>query len=161
MIEKVLEIVARALSVVIMLMGLIGLFMLMSIGADAKAEPKPVTGFQEDSEEYWDALEELALITLAEAGNQSVYGKQLVIDVILNRVQSDEFPDTIPEVIEQPGQFAAYSNGAIWRQELSPEICALVLAEINDQADTEVLFFQCGGYHRTPVVKEGAHYFSK
>ena len=34
----------------------------------------------------------------SEAGNQGLYGKQLVADVILNRVNSPNFPDTFWEV---------------------------------------------------------------
>ena len=38
-----------------------------------------------EEEEYFDALEELAICVEAEAGNQGLLGKRMVVDVILNR----------------------------------------------------------------------------
>lgn len=62
------------------------------------------------SEEYWcDDLELLACLVWAEAGNQDLKGKQLVADVVLNRMNDERFPNTISEVIYQPGQF--YKEG--------------------------------------------------
>ena len=40
-------------------------------------------------------------------------GKRLVVDVVLNRVDSPLFPDTITEVLEQTGQFTIMWNGAV------------------------------------------------
>ena len=56
----------------------------------------------------YDSLEMLAKCVQAEAGNQGLLGKRLVVDVILNRVDSDRFPNTIEGVITQSGQFAVY-----------------------------------------------------
>lgn len=53
----------------------------------------------------------LQKIALAEAESEGVYGMALVMSVIMNRVASPDFPDTIEEVIKQDGQFAAYSSG--------------------------------------------------
>ena len=56
-------------------------------------------------EEYWDSLELLAICVEAEAGNQSLEGKRLVVDVILNRVddRSGVWGDDIASVITQRG----------------------------------------------------------
>lgn len=61
----------------------------------------------------WDAEESYMLmkIAMAEAEGESVEGKALVMLVVLNRVWSDEFPDTIEEVIFQPGQFSPVMEG--------------------------------------------------
>ncbi len=61
----------------------------------------------------WDVDETymLANIAMAEAEGEDMKGKALVILVVLNRVQSDEFPDTIEEVIKESNQFTAYENG--------------------------------------------------
>lgn len=61
----------------------------------------------------WDADESemLARIAMAEAEGEDVEGKALVILVVLNRVWSDKFPDSIEEVITQERQFTAYENG--------------------------------------------------
>ena len=45
----------------------------------------------------------------AEAGNQDLKGKRLVACVILNRMESEEFPDTANGVLSQPGQFSTYT----------------------------------------------------
>ena len=47
-------------------------------------------------------------ITFLEAGNQSMEGQRAVIEVILNRVLSANFPDTVEGVLSQPGQFATW-----------------------------------------------------
>jgi N-acetylmuramoyl-L-alanine amidase len=57
---------------------------------------------------YW-----LSRIINAESGNQSLEGKLGVGNVILNRVNSASFPNTIYGVIFQRSQFTPASNGAI------------------------------------------------
>lgn len=46
-------------------------------------------------------LEEMAAIVFLEAGNQCMDGQQAVAEVILNRVISGDFPDTVHDVIHQ------------------------------------------------------------
>lgn len=53
----------------------------------------------------------LAKMAMAEAEDQDTEGKALVILVIINRVLSGEFPDSVEEVIFQQGQFSPISNG--------------------------------------------------
>lgn len=59
----------------------------------------------------------LAKIAMAEAEDQDVQGKALVILVVLNRVNDDRFPDTVKEVIYQPKQFSPVANGRFGRVE--------------------------------------------
>lgn len=61
----------------------------------------------------WSAEESylLAKIAMAEAEGCSTQTKTLIIMCVLNRVQSDEFPDTIKEVIFQENQFSPIDNG--------------------------------------------------
>ena len=60
----------------------------------------------------WKELYLLAKIAMAEAEGEDTEGKALVMLVVLNRAWGDnEFPDTIEEVIYQPGQFSPISNG--------------------------------------------------
>ena len=47
---------------------------------------------------------------MAEAEGECEEGKRLVIDTILNRVDSEHFPDTVYEVIYQPNQFSSMWN---------------------------------------------------
>lgn len=53
----------------------------------------------------------LERIVEAEAGDQGVEGMIYVADVILNRVYSKDFPNTIRDVVFAPGQFSPVSNG--------------------------------------------------
>lgn len=72
----------------------------------------------------WDADDSyrLAKIAMAEAEGEDTEGKALVILVVLNRVWSDDFPDTIEGVIAEDTQFAAYENGRYDRVEPDAEI---------------------------------------
>lgn len=71
--------------------------------------PKP-TYTEED-------LDLLARIINAEAGCDWMpdWVQQMVGSVVLNRVESDLFPDTIREVIYQPGQYGPVYNGMIYQ----------------------------------------------
>lgn len=114
--------------------------------------------------EYCDSLELLAICVEAEAGNQDLKGRQLVADVILNRVDSERFPDTITEVITQPYQFASYWDGHMDRvEEPSPLTFEAVQRELEGREDTEILFFTEGKYNPycEPLYKYGAHYFGR
>lgn len=77
--------------------------------------------YQPDKEE----LEILERIVEAEAGNQDAEGKLLIANVILNRVESEKFPDTVKEVVLQKEkgvcQFSPVSSGRIWKVEISEE----------------------------------------
>ena len=53
----------------------------------------------------------LARIAMAEAEGCNIQTKTLIIMCVLNRVWSDEFPDTIEEVIFQENQFSPIDNG--------------------------------------------------
>lgn len=61
----------------------------------------------------WSAKESylLARIAMAEAEGCNTQTKTLIIMCVLNRVWSDEFPDTIEEVIFQENQFSPINNG--------------------------------------------------
>lgn len=58
----------------------------------------------------------LAQIIYAEAKGEPYNGKIAVGNVILNRVKSEQFPDTIRGVIFQNGQFSPVSDGSIYNQ---------------------------------------------
>ena len=57
--------------------------------------------------------EVLLRIVQAEAGICDPKGKILVADVIINRVLSGKFPDSVKAVVYQPSQFQPVSNGTI------------------------------------------------
>ncbi|WP_216829788.1 cell wall hydrolase [Alkalihalobacterium elongatum] len=55
----------------------------------------------------------LARIVRAEAQTEPFEGKVAVADVVLNRLESSQFPNTIKGVIYQRGQFQPVSNGQV------------------------------------------------
>lgn len=71
----------------------------------------------------------LMKIAQSEAGNQGVDGMALVMDVVLNRVASDNYPDTVYEVISQKGQFESFTNGR-YNLAIPSADCHMALAEI-------------------------------
>ncbi len=83
----------------------------------------------------------------AEAGNQDLYGKRLVADVILNRIDSPKFPNTLYEVVNEKGQFTVMRNGAYQKAlgRISPESYqALTLEMSGKRLDYGILYFSRG-----------------
>ena len=97
----------------------------------------------------------MAQVVRAEAGNQDDVGKRLVVDCILNRLDSDSFPDTIEEVVTQENQFASY-------QWYTQDDWDAVADEIVDRTDNDIVFFRTDHYsnHGEPAYQYGDHYFS-
>lgn len=104
----------------------------------------------------------LALLTMAEAEGESEEGKRLVIDTVLNRVDSEHFPDTISEVIYQKNQFTSMYNGRVDRVEITEEVVRLVEEEVQNRTNSDVIFFHANRYgdYGTPMFSVGNHYFS-
>lgn len=102
----------------------------------------------------------LAKTVEAEAGNQSIEGKRLVCAVILNRVEHEAFPDSVEKVLSQPNQFTTYKKlgytDITWQDQLAVQM------ELERRSNTEVLFFNCGGYipNTNKLMKFEDHYFS-
>jgi Cell wall hydrolyses involved in spore germination len=87
---------------------------------DSAREPERVTSdISRSSQIVYDQEDVilLAKIIYAEARGESFEGQVAVGAVVLNRVESPKFPDTIREVIYQPGQFSAVLDRQI---ELTP-----------------------------------------
>lgn len=104
----------------------------------------------------------IALITMAEAEGESEYGQRLVIDTILNRVDSNQFPNTVSGVVYQKYQFSSVWNGRVDRCCVLESIRNLVIEECRSRTNSDVLYFTAGRYGKygTPMFREGNHYFS-
>lgn len=95
----------------------------------------------------------------AEAGNQDLDGCRLVADVVLNRIDSEKFPNTMEEVIYAPGQFSVIRNGALKKAqgEISEKVVQAVDMELSGKRlNYDVLYFNNkpnGGW------QYGSHYF--
>lgn len=98
---------------------------LMALFAIGLALCNPLTAQAEECIKYervvcdLTAEEEVLIqkIALAEAENQGIGGMAFVMQVILNRIQSDDFPDTLEEVISQENQFSVYDSGVYLEKE--------------------------------------------
>lgn len=109
-------------------------------------------------------IELMALVTMAEAENQPVEGQRLVIDTFLNRKDHPDpyFPDTIYEVIWQPGSYTCMTNGRTSRCYVKDELVQLVKEELVSRTNYDVIYFSAGGYsgYGTPVIMIGDHGFT-
>lgn len=107
----------------------------------------------------YDSLEMLAKCVQAEAGNQGLLGKRLVVDVILNRVDSDRFPNTVEGVISQRGQFSVYPS--MMNRVPDEETYQAICMELSNRTDADILFFSAHKYNSccTPAYQHGDHYF--
>lgn len=116
-----------------------------------------------DEELYYDSLETLAICVMAEAGNQDLDGMRMVADVILNRVDDADFPDTIEGVISQKYQFSSYWDGGMQKWNVpSEQVYKACQMELKNRSYPGLIYFCEGGYSRygTPAFKHGDHYFS-
>lgn len=115
-----------------------------------------------------DAKEMVALMVCAEAGNQDLDGMRLVADVILNRVDSDKFPDqnTVEDVLFAEGQFGPISDGRYWEMgwviDDYPDVYKAVEMEWDreDRLDQNVLYFNTTWDNGKNPFQHGDHWFS-
>ena len=117
-----------------------------------------------EEEDIESEYELLACLVYAEAGNQSDYGKELVADVVLNRVDSPSFPDTITDVIYQKYQFSSVWDGGLDKAfERVDDSCYMAVKRARSRRlDSKILFFTAYEYNKygTPAYKVGDHCFS-
>lgn len=113
-------------------------------------------------EEYVEDIELIALVTMAEAEGECEEGKRLVIDTILNRVDSVYFPDTVYGVVYQANQFSSMWNGRVDKCFVDDDICQLVEEELQSRTNVDTIFFTAGEYGKygRPMFQVGNHYFS-
>jgi N-acetylmuramoyl-L-alanine amidase len=82
-----------------------------------------------------------ARVVHAEARGESFEGKVAVAHVILNRVEDNQFPNTVYEVIRQPGQFQPVRNGKINQPAGQEAVKAVEEALQNRSHRHEALYF--------------------
>lgn len=78
--------------------------------AKAEAEAKQAAAAIPYSNEDYEILKR---IVQAESGGCDMKGRILIANVIMNRVRSNEFPDTIAAVVYQKSQFSPVADGSM------------------------------------------------
>ena len=118
---------------------------------------KPTHGYSSDE------VNLVALCMLGEAEGECEIGKRLVVDTILNRVDSNHFPNSIYSVVYQPHQFSCMESPRIKRITVTDADRRIVEQEMINRMSDEVIFFYAGRYseYGTPLYQVGGHCFSK
>lgn len=108
-----------------------------------QSEDKRISGF----EISYDDAQMLMQIAMAEAEGEGIQGKAMVMAVVLNRVDSPDFPNNVHDVIfqEYKGvyQFTSVQDGRYY--EIEPDVdCHIALSEIErGEYDTvDALYFE-------------------
>ena len=113
---------------------------------------------------YGSDLDLLAALVWAEAGDQPIpEGLCYVCDVVLNRVDSPAWPNTIADVIYQPGQFSVVNNGALNRAFGNiPQVCYdAVQSQLAGRLNYDIIYFSMGyNANGTLAFTHGTHYYS-
>lgn len=108
---------------------------------------------------YW-----MSRIITAEAGNQCLEGQIAVGNVVLNRVASPRYANTVQSVIFQAGQFDPVRSGAVYCNPFDQCVVAAKLALEGYNVVGNALYFQQSRYgdmsnYGSYVMNIGAHYF--
>lgn len=102
-------------------------------GIRESEEAERMTGMQQDEEARRavktvvryripvnkDSRRIMERIVEAEAGDQNVAGRQMVANVIINRIKSKNFPNSVKGVVFAHRQFSPVSNGSYYRVSVS------------------------------------------
>lgn len=127
------------------------------------AEIEEGVSVQEETTEYVYDLSErdmelLLRIVEAEAGCEDEDGRILVANVVLNRMESELFPDSVAEVVLQTNngvsQFSPVSSGSIWTVEVSEETREAVEKALEGENISQgALFFAARKYADSKRMK--------
>lgn len=83
----------------------------------------------------------LTRLMMAEAGGEGDIGELYVLHVVLNRIKSPEFPDTVKEVVFQNKngvyQFSSVCDGRIWEVE-PDEVCFEIISDTESEYEDYV-----------------------
>lgn len=84
----------------------------------------------------------LERIVEAESGDQTIKGRQMVANVILNRMKSEKFPNSVREIVFASRQFSPVSNGSYYRVKVSSQTKKAVEKALKEKDNTNgALYF--------------------
>ncbi len=117
--------------------------------AKAEAEAKAKAEREEKLAKFReDEIYLLAAIIHCEARGESYEGQVAVGAVVLNRVKSSKFPNTIKDVIYQKGQFSPVSSGTLDRVLLNGNVSSSCLSAAKDAIAGSNPIGNCLYFHR-------------
>lgn len=102
-------------------------------------------------------------VVSAESRGESLEAQYTVACVILNRMESTIFPDTLEGVVRQSAQFTCVGNGIINKVPITESVKhAVAKALDNNTVDENVLWFRSSHYHtfHNQAFQIGDLYFS-
>ena len=131
------------------------------LGTENEALLAPAGAYYNEEDLYW-----LSRLITYESGNQPFEGQIGVGNVVMNRVASDKFPDTVKKVIFQQGQFAPVERKAIFLDPYESGVVAAKIALEGCKTVGDALYFHTGDYgsdiaerNKDFVTKIGGHNF--
>lgn len=111
-----------------------------------------------DEDLYW-----LSRVISAESQGESLYGQIAVGNVVLNRVASAEFPDTIKSVVfdtKHAVQFEPTANGTIYHDPTAKSVLAAHLVLSGTKAAGDCLYFFNPSLSEGKWIRENRTYFT-
>lgn len=127
-------------------------------GQDQPILLSPAARSHSEDDLYW-----LSRIISAESRGESLLGQLAVGTVVLNRVSSEEFPDTIEQVVfdEKNGiQFEPVSNGTVYDMPTDSSLLAAQLCLSGTRVAGESLYFYAPALSQGLWIKENRPYFT-
>lgn len=127
---------------------------------ESEVEPVEVQEYTEDTgpPEIYSENDKIlmAKVLFAESRGEPDEGQQAIVQVIMNRVNSTVYPDTISEVIQQPGQFvigSRYTDKEMRNVEY--------VLENGYDLPNDVMYFGTWKFRRGEAIKIGNHWFMR
>lgn len=113
-----------------------------------------------------DDIETLARLVWLEARGEPLEGQAAVVEVVLNRILSPSFPDTVEAVVFQKlGEYWQFSPATqiptTTPTEAQYEAVAAAIEGIDPITDADVVYFSVGAYNERVYAKIGNHIFCR
>lgn len=103
----------------------------------------PVYTIDDISEISLDEFYEICRVVMNESGGEPYQTQVAVAETIVNRVNSDKFPNTVMEVLYQPYQYSHADNG-----EITDSVREAVTQALEQHIyDTDMVYFRDWYYH--------------
>lgn len=114
-----------------------------STTGESKKKSKSLSGVK-DTYKYNFSKKEIEIIeriTEAEVTGGDIESKKNVVSVIINRLESDEFPDTIEKVVFQKRQFSPIADGRYYEVDITDDTKEAVGYVLINGVINDALFF--------------------